>query len=97
MTSSEKNSAGPTSTDAAETRPHRSATVGGRPCEASKASMCLCTFSTITTAASTIAPMAMAMPPSDMMLALTPCQRITTKAASTPTGSATTATSAERR
>ncbi|CKR34412.1 Uncharacterised protein [Mycobacterium tuberculosis] len=34
--------------------------------------MCLWAFSIITTAASTIAPMAMAMPPSDMMLALTP-------------------------
>jgi hypothetical protein len=32
----------------------------------------LVAFSIITTAASTIAPMAMAMPPSDMMLALTP-------------------------
>jgi hypothetical protein len=35
------------------------------------ASSFLCAFSIITTAASTIAPMAMAMPPSDMMLALT--------------------------
>ena len=32
-------------------------------------SMCLCRFSTMTIAASTRAPMAMAMPPSDMMLA----------------------------
>jgi len=31
--------------------------------------MCLCAFSIITTAASTIAPIAMAMPPSDMMFA----------------------------
>ena len=37
--------------------------------------------------ASTIAPSAMAMPPSDRMFALTPCQCMTTKAASTPTGS----------
>ena len=34
--------------------------------------MCLCAFSIITTAASTIAPIAMAMPPSDITLALTP-------------------------
>src|SRR3546814_7665063 len=40
----------------------------------------------MTTAASTIAPMAMAMPPSDMMLALTPWNSITTNAASTPNG-----------
>ncbi|MNS78777.1 hypothetical protein D3C72_1124080 [compost metagenome] len=97
ITSSEKNSAGPTSTDASATSRHRSPTVGCRPCAVSKASMCLCTFSTITMAPSTIAPMAIAMPPSDMMLALTPCQCITMKAASTPIGNATTATSAERR
>ena len=36
--------------------------------------------------ASTIAPIAIAMPPSDMMLALTPCQRMTMNAASTPIG-----------
>jgi hypothetical protein len=34
--------------------------------------MCLWAFSIMTTAASTMAPMAMAMPPSDMMLAFTP-------------------------
>ena len=51
----------------------------------------------MTTDASTMAPIAIAMPPSDMMLALTPCQRMTTNAASTPIGNATTATSAERR
>ena len=48
-------------------------------------------------AASTIAPMAIAMPPSDMALALMPCCCITMKAASTPSGSETMATSALRR
>ncbi len=37
-----------------------------------QASTLLCAFSIITTAASTMAPMAIAMPPSDMMLALIP-------------------------
>ena len=59
--------------------------------------MCLCAFSIITTAASTIAPTAIAMPPSDMMLALMPCWRMTMKAISTPSGSEMIATSEERR
>jgi hypothetical protein len=54
-------------------------------------------FSIITTAASTIAPIAIAIPPSDMMLALMPWWRITRKAISTPSGSPMIATSAERR
>ncbi|OIQ89008.1 hypothetical protein GALL_291310 [mine drainage metagenome] len=53
-------------------------------------------FSIITIAASVIAPMAMAIPPRDMMLAGMPCAHITRKAARMPKGSATTATSAER-
>jgi hypothetical protein len=40
----------------------------------------------VTTAASTIAPMAMAIQPSDMMLALTPCQLMTEKAIRMPNG-----------
>ncbi|MNG38908.1 hypothetical protein D3C84_1267720 [compost metagenome] len=44
-----------------------------------------------------MAPMAMAMPPSDMMLALIPCCCITAKAISTPTGKDTMATNEERR
>ena len=97
ITMSEKKRAGPTSTEASLTSVQRSAALGGLPCCASNASMCLCAFSTMTIAASTMAPIAMAMPPSDMMLALTPCQRMTTNAARTPIGKATTATSAERR
>ncbi|MCY1370558.1 hypothetical protein D9M69_576560 [compost metagenome] len=44
-----------------------------------------------------MAPMAMAMPPRDMMLALIPCCCMTIKAISTPTGSETIATRDERR
>ena len=53
-------------------------------------------FSIITIAASIIAPMAIAMPPSDMMSALTPIQRIARKASRMPSGSVMIATSAER-
>ena len=52
-------------------------------------------FSIITIAASIIAPMAIAMPPSDMMSAPTPTQRIATNAIRMPTGSVRIATSAE--
>ena len=54
-------------------------------------------FSIITIAASIIAPMAMAMPPSDMMSAPTPTQRIAMKAMRMPIGSVRIATSAELR
>ena len=47
-------------------------------------------------AASTIAPMAMAMPPRLMMLELIPMARMTMKAISTPAGSMMMATSALR-
>src|SRR3546814_8265597 len=50
----------------------------------------------MTTAASTIAPIAMAIPPSDMMSALTPWNRMTTNAAKTPRGKVKIATNAER-
>ncbi len=46
----------------------------------------LCTFSVITIAASTSVPIAIAMPPSDMMFALMPCARMTMNAASTAIG-----------
>ena len=51
----------------------------------------------MTIEASTIAPMAMAMPPSDMMLALTPLACITTNAARMPSGRVSRMTSDERR
>ena len=53
-------------------------------------------FSTMTMEASTIVPMAIAMPPSDMMLAVTPWADMITNAPSTPSGSVISATNAER-
>ncbi len=106
MTSRLKKSAGPTSTDASVTIAHRSSRVGSgsvslpstsAACACFHASSFLCAFSIMTIAASTIAPIAIAIPPSDMMFAFTPCARITMNAASTPSGSDTTATSDERR
>ena len=55
------------------------------------------TFSTTTTAQSTSRPMAMAMPPSDMMFALKPYHFITPKVASTASGSEMETTSAARQ
>ncbi|KAA8636973.1 hypothetical protein FZN37_004374 [Enterobacter hormaechei] len=98
MISSEKNSAGPTSAADSPITLQRSCPVRLRPgLSACQCSRCLCAFSIMTTAASTMAPTAMAMPPSDMMLALTPWYRITRKAAITPSGSEMIATNAERR
>ena len=57
----------------------------------------MCRFSIMTIAASTIAPIAIAMPPNDMMLAFTPWWRITMKAVRTPIGNDTMATNDERR
>ena len=65
MMSRLKNSAGPTSTAASITISLRGLPGGAR-------SRCLCAFSIMTMAASTIAPMAMAMPPRLMMLELSP-------------------------
>jgi len=50
----------------------------------------------MTIAASTSVPIAMAMPPRDMMLALMPCSRMTTKAESTAIGVTITTISPER-
>jgi hypothetical protein len=58
--------------------------------------MCLCAFSIITMAASTMAPIAIAMPPRLMMLEFMPSARMAMKAISTPTGSIRIATSALR-
>ena len=41
--------------------------------------MCLCAFSIMMMTASTIAPIAMAIPPNDMMLELIPCRYITSE------------------
>src|SRR6266704_2015103 len=59
-------------------------------------SMCLCRFSIMTMAASIIAPIAIAIPPRLMMLALIPSQRVRASAMSTPSGSVARATSALR-
>ena len=56
----------------------------------------LCTFSIMTMAASTSVPIAIAMPPSDMMLALMPCARMTMKAEATASGVTITTISPER-
>ena len=92
MTSSEKKMGRPTSCSAETTTALR---VPGRPA-CSQASSRLWTFSTTMIAASTMAPMAMAMPPSDMMLAPSPIQRIGMKASNTATGSMRTGTSVLR-
>ena len=59
-------------------------------------SRCLCAFSIITMAASTMAPMAMAMPPRLMILEFKPSRYIAMNAISTPIGSIRIATSALR-
>ena len=90
MISRLKNSAGPTSAAESATTRQRLAAV------TSVRSMCLCMFSINTMAPSIMAPMAMAIPPRDMMLALRPCRYMTMKAARIPTGRLITATSDER-
>ncbi len=57
-------------------------------------SSCLWTFSTITTASSQSTPMEMAMPASDMMLAVSPMKYIGMKASATAMGSVTMARAA---
>ena len=110
MMSSEKKSAGPTSLAESTTMRQRSAgesrevssraPATGSPaasaCASTARSRCLCMFSIMTIAASIIAPIAMAMPPSDMMSAPTPTCRMAMKAIRIPIGSVMIATSAER-
>ena len=91
MISNEKNSGGPTSIAASRMMSQRFSSV------TPVLSMCLCTFSIMTMAASTMAPIAMAIPPSDMMLALMPMRSMMIKATRMPTGSDRIITSAERR
>ena len=57
----------------------------------------MCRFSTSTTEASTMTPMAMAMPPRLMMLALMPSNLMRMSAMRMPTGSVNIATNAERK
>ncbi len=108
---SEKKSAGPTSLAAVRTTVQRSAPdrtevsraeppsrpAAEPPSLASTArSSRLCRFSIITMAASIIAPIAIAMPPSDMMSAPTPTIRIAMKAIRMPSGRVRMATRADR-
>ncbi len=89
MISREKKSEGPTSVAASI----RISVLDFLP---SSRSRCLCAFSTITTAASTMAPIAMAMPPRDMMFALIPWWYITMNETRMPSGSVRIATKALR-
>ena len=68
MTRSEKNSGRPTVFAAATITSMRSPLFGSRPCSSRNCSRDLWAFSTMMMAASIIAPIAIAMPPSDMML-----------------------------
>ncbi len=87
MMSRLKNSAGPTSR-------HAAMMASRREPPGFRCSRCLCAFSIITIAASTIAPIAIAMPPRLMMLELRPSACIAMNAISTPMGSMTIATRA---
>ena len=90
MMSSEMNSAGPTSCADSITTLQWSL---GEPSAALR-SMCLWRFSTMTIAASIIAPMAMAIPPRLMMFALRPSSFMESSAMRMPMGRVTMATSA---
>ena len=90
MMSRETNSAGPTSFADSTTSAQ---CVRGFP-SCSLRSMCLCRFSTITIAASIIAPIAIAIPPSDMIFASSPSNLIARIAIRIPIGSVRMATSA---
>src|SRR5213596_2120229 len=88
MMSSDMNSAGPTSRAAANTRSQC-----GRSGSCSK---CLWRFSSITIAASIMAPIAIASPPRLMILPLMPSQRVTASDTRMPSGSVAIATRALR-
>ena len=92
MISSEKNSAGPTSLQASTIAAARCGWVA----PSGRRSMCLCAFSIITIAASTIAPIAIAIPPRLMMFEPRPSERMAMKANRMPSGSVMMATSALR-
>ena len=68
ITSSEKKSGRPTVFAAPTMTSNRSLVSGSRPCSSRNCSSALCAFSTMMMAASIIAPMAIAIPPKDMML-----------------------------
>ena len=86
----EKKRGGPTCFALSRTTSQREAPGAAR-------SRCLCMFSIMTIAASTMAPIAIAIPPRLMMLAFTPIQRMTMNERRMPSGSVTIATSADRK
>ena len=90
MTSNEKKSDGPTSFAASIMRSHRLFFFPSR-------SICLWAFSIMMIAASIMAPIAIAIPPKDMMLALIPNGYMTINEIRMPTGIVTMATKADRR
>ena len=91
MISKLKNNAGPTSLAALATICQRFSSVSG------VFSICLCIFSIITIAPSVIAPIAIAIPPNDIILALMPCIYMMMNDTNIPNGRVTTATIDERR
>ena len=91
MMSKLKNSAGPTSLAAFETICQRFSSVSG------VFSICLCIFSIITIAPSVIAPIAIAIPPNDIIFALIPCICMMINEAKMPIGRVTTATIEDRK
>ena len=93
MISKEKNSPGPTSWAAWTRAALRTFGVAVSP----SSDIFRLAFSTMTIEASTMAPIAMAIPPSDMILAVTPCPDMIRKAPSTPSGIVMMATNAARK
>ena len=96
MTSKEKKSGRPTLFAASMMTCTRSAGVGSRPLSSRKCSRFLWAFSTMMMAASTMAPMAMAMPPKDMIFEVRPSRYIGTKERMIAIGRVMMATSPER-
>ena len=96
MTSSAKKSERPTLFAAPTITSKRSRLFGSRPCSSRKCSSALCAFSIMMMAESTIAPMAMAMPPSDMMLHVRSIHHIGMNERMIAIGSVMIATSDER-
>ena len=96
MTSRAKNSGRPTLFAPAMITLTRSNPDGSRPCSSRKCSSALCAFSIMMIAESTIAPMAMAIPPNDMMLEVTCIHHIGMNDRMIAMGSVMIATSDER-
>ena len=96
MTSKEKKSAGPTSLEELVMTSHRSLSCSCLPFSFTASAKRLWAFSTMTMAPSTMVPMVMAIPPRDMILASSPCIRMTINAIKIPRGRVMIATKAER-